>query len=75
MSGTPRWRWLKRWLPQTSSRSTSGVHRSATISAALATGQNWPYPFIASRVRTPRRPPASPFFGLSSRRLPEPSCP
>src|SRR5262249_54671599 len=46
MSGTPRWRSLKRRLPQSSSRRTSGVHRSATISAALATGQNWPYPFI-----------------------------
>jgi hypothetical protein len=61
MSGTPRWRWLKRWLPQASSRSTRGVHRSAKISAALATGQNWPYPFIPSRVRTARGPGKSIF--------------
>ena len=31
---------LKRVLPHRSSRSTSGVHRSATISQAFATGQN-----------------------------------
>jgi hypothetical protein len=44
MRGTPRWRSLKRWLPQSSSRRTRGVQRSATTSEALATGQNWPYP-------------------------------
>src|SRR5262245_15748742 len=37
MSGAPRWRSAERRLPHKSSRSTSGVHRSATISVALAT--------------------------------------
>ena len=42
ISGTPRCRSLKRWLPHSSSRTTRGVHRSASTSLALATGQNWP---------------------------------
>jgi hypothetical protein len=37
--GSPRSIALKRWLPSTSSRTMSGVHRSARISVALATGQ------------------------------------
>src|SRR6185437_7791171 len=44
--GTPRCRSLKRTLPQSSSRTTNGVQRSANTSAACATGQNWPYPFL-----------------------------
>ena len=64
MSGTPRWRWLKRWLPHTSSRSTSGVHRSATISAAFATGQNWPYPFMSRRYGSPGWPGKSNFWAF-----------
>jgi hypothetical protein len=42
ISGTPRRRWLKRVVPQSSSRTTSAVQREQTISAAIATGQNWP---------------------------------
>ena len=42
ISGTPRWMSLKRWLPATSSRTTSGVQRSVSTSAAWAIGQNWP---------------------------------
>ena len=42
MSGTPRRRSLKRVVPQSSSRRTSAVQREQTISAAIATGQNWP---------------------------------
>jgi hypothetical protein len=30
----------------------------------LATGQNWPYPFMASRVRTPWRPGQVQFLGF-----------
>ena len=46
ISGTPRWRSLKRVLPHRSSRITSGVQRSAMISAARLTGQNCPYPLV-----------------------------
>ena len=42
MRGTPRRRSLKRVLPHSSSRTTSGVHRSVSTSEAIATGQNWP---------------------------------
>jgi hypothetical protein len=44
MSGMPRLMSTKRRLPRSSSRTTSGVQRSASTSHALATGQNWPYP-------------------------------
>jgi len=37
---------LKWCRPAMTSRSTSGVQRSANISEARATGQNWPYPSI-----------------------------
>jgi hypothetical protein len=40
--GTPRWMSLKVCEPNSSSRTTSGVHLVAKISDALATGQNWP---------------------------------
>ena len=40
MSGTPRRRSLNRVLPQSSSRTTSGVQRSVSTSDAIATGQN-----------------------------------
>ncbi len=40
INGTPRWRSLKCVLPASNSRTTSGVHRSATTSAAFAIGQN-----------------------------------
>src|SRR6185295_16719369 len=39
-------KWLKRLQPTRMSRSTRKVQRSASISAALAIGQNDPYPFI-----------------------------
>ena len=39
--GTPRRTSLKCWLPVTSSRTMSSVHRSSNSSMALATGQNW----------------------------------
>src|SRR5688572_6110694 len=39
MPGNPRSISLKRWLPRMSSRTISGVHRSARISDARATGQ------------------------------------
>jgi hypothetical protein len=39
MPGNPRSISLKRWLPRMSSRTIRGVHRSARISDALATGQ------------------------------------
>ena len=42
ISGTPRRRSLNRVVPHSSSRSTSAVQREQTISAAIATGQNWP---------------------------------
>src|SRR5262245_58389118 len=42
MSGMQRWISLKRWLPLNSSRRMIGVQRSAKISLATATGQNWP---------------------------------
>src|SRR5438874_1617105 len=49
MRGSPRRRSLNRWLPLTSSRTTSMVHRSSSSSIALATGQEadaeaLPYP-------------------------------
>src|SRR6185437_1413471 len=44
MRGTPRCTSLKRTLPSSSSRMTSGVQRSASTSAASAIGQNCPYP-------------------------------
>ena len=40
ISGTPRRRSLKRVLPHSSSRTTSGVHLSVSTSEAMATGQN-----------------------------------
>jgi hypothetical protein len=40
--GTPRRISLKRVLPHSNSRTTSGVQRSPKTSAARATGQNWP---------------------------------
>ena len=42
MRGTPRWMSLKRWLPQRSSRTTSGIHSAPSTSAPRATVQNWP---------------------------------
>src|SRR5215831_3396084 len=39
INGTPRWISLKVWEPNSSSRTTSGVHLVAKISDALATGQ------------------------------------
>ena len=42
MRGTPRWMSLKRRLPQSSSRTTSGVQSSPSTSAPRATVQNWP---------------------------------
>ena len=46
IKGIPCRIWLKRVEPASSSRRISGVHRSAKISDATATGQNWPYPFM-----------------------------
>ena len=43
MPGNPRSISLKRWLPRMSSRTMSGVHRSARISDALATGRSCLY--------------------------------
>ena len=40
MSGTPLRMALNRLAPANSSRRISGVHRSAKISLAIATGQN-----------------------------------
>jgi len=42
ISGTPRRRSLNRLEPLSSSRTTSTVQREQRISAAIATGQNWP---------------------------------
>ena len=42
MRGTPRRMSLKWVLPQSSSRTTSGVQRSPKTSAPRATVQNWP---------------------------------
>ena len=42
ISGTPRRRSLNRVVPHNSSRTTRAVQREHTISAAMATGQNWP---------------------------------
>jgi hypothetical protein len=42
MRGTPRRRSLNRRVPQYISRKIKGVQREQKISAAMATGQNWP---------------------------------
>ena len=53
--GSPRSISLKRWLPRMSSRTMSGVHRSARISDARATGQYCLY-FCMPHPGTPDSP-------------------
>ena len=50
MRGTPLWMSAKRRAPDSSSLRIKGVQRSAKTSAASATGQNWPYPFMEYRM-------------------------
>ncbi len=55
INGTPLRRSLKRVLPARNSRTIRSVQRSATISAAFAIGQNWPYRVMAGKL--PQQPP------------------
>jgi hypothetical protein len=55
MRGTPLCKSLKRRLPHSSSRTTSGVHRSQSTSALRETVQNWIALFSMVDLRSPKR--------------------
>ena len=54
MRGMPRRMSLKRWLPHSSSRTISKVHRPPSISSDRATEQNWPVPVMDLKLTAGR---------------------